>query len=62
MKKDINKIAKEVTRKDFLDKYNSRFCAQCPSDYGLKENCHVYKNCFDCMAVATKDIKFLGDE
>jgi len=60
---DIKEIAKEMTRKEFLEWYlnNKNYC---PKELGISElntfndNCDKYEKCFYCIKEAVKDIKF----
>ncbi|NFU45254.1 hypothetical protein FDF80_19200, partial [Clostridium sporogenes] len=67
---DINKIAKEMTREEFLqseyvidkeDEEKDLFYSRCPSNYGLKES-DCYCICAECWENAIKDIKFKGED
>ncbi|MBO0575120.1 hypothetical protein EXQ42_09590 [Clostridium botulinum] len=68
---DINKIAKEMTREEFLeseyvidkdeeDEEKDFIYYKCPNNYGLKES-DCYCICGECWENAIKDIKFKGD-
>ncbi|APQ72398.1 hypothetical protein RSJ9_3368 [Clostridium botulinum] len=63
-KKIIEELAKEMTRKEFLDEFVSE-TTSCPSYYGLKKFdntiCNAPINCKECYDFATKDIKFKGE-
>ncbi|MCR1167293.1 hypothetical protein NE169_18425 [Clostridium botulinum] len=72
---DINKIAKTMTRKEFLKELD--FCNNgknvqggyffeeevitCPCDLNLEEKCVPDSECYDCWENAIKDIKFKGE-
>lgn len=62
---DINKIAKEMTREEFLqnceDSLFTGYDISCPSDVDLETVCDLCKDCKECWENAIKDIKFKGD-
>lgn len=63
---DINKIAKEMTREEFLrnceDSLFTGYDISCPSDIDLKNNCDLHPNCRECWENAIKDIRFKGED
>lgn len=72
---NINKVAKIMTRKEFLKKLD--FCNNgknvmggyffeeevitCPCDLNLEEKCVPDSKCYDCWENAIKNIKFKGE-
>ncbi|CAM2842173.1 hypothetical protein [Clostridium sporogenes] len=63
---DINKIAKEMTREEFLqnceDSLFTGYDISCPSDVDLETVCDLCKDCKECWENAIKDIKFKGED
>ncbi|HDK7314602.1 TPA: hypothetical protein PTV97_003763 [Clostridium botulinum] len=65
---DIDKIAKEMTREEFLNSCyinNENGISYCPSIFDLKNFpyhiCNPKENCKECWKNAIKDIKFKGE-